>query len=71
MERMTHILDAKCKKADLRKIASGACHLMNSEQSSLLALRKKHKNLFDCMLGTFTGKPHNVKLKDNVKPHHA
>jgi hypothetical protein len=23
------------------------------------------------MLGTFTGKPHNVKLKDNVKPHHA
>jgi hypothetical protein len=71
MQRMTHILDAKCKKADLHEIASGACHLTNSKQSSLLALLKKCEDLFDGMLGTFTGKPHNVKLKDNIEPRHA
>jgi hypothetical protein len=44
MQRMTDILDAKCKKADLHKIASSADHLTNSEQSSLLALLKKCKD---------------------------
>jgi hypothetical protein len=27
--------------------------------------------LFDGTLGTFTGAPHDIKLKDNVEPHHA
>jgi hypothetical protein len=53
MQRMTDILDAKHKKADLNEIASGADHLTNSKQSSLLALLKKHKDLFDGVPGTF------------------
>jgi hypothetical protein len=68
---LTDILDAKHKKADLNEIASNDDHLTNSEQSSLLALLKKHKDLFDSTLGTFTGKSYDVALKDNAEPHHA
>jgi hypothetical protein len=71
MQRMTDILDAKYKKADLNQIASSANHLTNSEQSSLLALLKKYEDLFDGTLGTFTGTPYDIKLKENVEPHHA
>jgi hypothetical protein len=71
MQRMTDILDAKHKKADLNQIASSADHLTNSEQSSLLALLKKHEVLFDGALGAFTGTPCDIKLKENVEPHHA
>jgi hypothetical protein len=71
MQRMTDILDAKHKKADLNQIASSANHLTNSEQSSLLALLKKYEDLFDGTLGAFTGTPYDVKLKENVEPHHA
>jgi hypothetical protein len=71
MQRMTDILDAKHKKADLNQIASSADHLTNSEQSSLLALLKKHEDLFDSALGAFTGTLHDIKLKENVEPHHA
>ncbi len=71
MQRMTDILDAKYKKADLNQIASSADHLTNSEQSSLLALLKKYEGLFDGTLGTFTGTPYDIKLKENVEPHHA
>jgi hypothetical protein len=66
---MTDILDAKCKKADLNQIASSADRLTNGEQSSLLALLKKCEDSFD---GTFTGgTPCGIKLKENIKPHHA
>jgi transposase InsO family protein len=71
MQRMTDILDAKYKKADLNEIASSADHLTTSEQASLLALLKKYEGLFDGTLGTFTGKPYDIQLKDNVQPHHA
>jgi hypothetical protein len=71
MQRMTDILDAKHKKADLDQIASSADHLTNSEQSSLLALLKKYEDLFDGALGAFTGTPYDIKLKENVEPHHA
>jgi hypothetical protein len=46
-------------------------HLTTSEQQKLLALLKKHEDLFDGTLGTFTGAPCDIKLKDNVEPHHA
>jgi hypothetical protein len=47
-------------------VAESADHLTTSEQ-----LLKKHEDLFDDTLGTFTGAPHDIKLKDNVEPHHA
>ena len=43
MQRMTDILDAKYKKANLDEIAANADHLTNSEQESLLKLLKKKK----------------------------
>jgi hypothetical protein len=71
MQRMNEILDAKHKKANLDESAESADHLRNSEQKSLLTLLKKYESLFDGTLDTFTGEPYDVKLKDNVEPHHA
>ena len=71
MQRMTDILDAKYKKANLSEITQKADHLTNSEQKSLLQLLRKYEDLFDGTLGTFTGTPYDIKLKDNVEPHHA
>jgi hypothetical protein len=68
---MNDILDAKYKKANLPDIGEKADHLTNSEQKMLLKLLRKYKDLFNGMLGTFTGKPYNVQLKDIVEPHHA
>jgi hypothetical protein len=74
MQWMTNILlDAKYKKANLDEIAANADHLTNSEQQSLhvLKLLKKYEDLFDGMLGTFTSTLYDIKLRDNVEPHHA
>jgi beta-mannanase len=69
MQWMTSILDAKCKKADLDKIATSANHLTNSEQKSLLNLLKKHEDSFDGTFGTFTGTLCNVEVKDDAESH--
>jgi transposase InsO family protein len=71
MNRMNEILDAKYSKADLNEVAQSADHLTTSEQQKLLALLRKYEDLFDGTLGTFTGAPYDIKLKDNVEPHHA
>jgi hypothetical protein len=72
MQRMPDILDAKCRKANLDEIAASTDHLTNSDQKSLLKLLKECKDSFDGTLGTFTGTPPcDMKLKDNVEPHHA
>jgi hypothetical protein len=72
LKQMNEILDAIYSKADLNEVAESADHdLTTSEQQKLLALLKKYEHLFDDTLGTFTGAPHDVKLKDNVEPHHA
>jgi hypothetical protein len=71
MQRMNEILDAKYSKADLTEAADSADHLTSSEQGKLLTLLKKHEDLFDGTLGAFTGAPCDIKLKDNVEPHHA
>ena len=64
---------ARCKiyKANLDEIATNADCLTNSEQQSLLKLLKKYEDLFDGTFSTFTSTPYNIKLKDNVEPHHA
>jgi hypothetical protein len=72
MNRMNEILDAKYSKADLNEVAESADHLATaSEKQKPLALLKKYKDLFDGTLGTFIGAPCDIKLKDNVEPHHA
>ncbi len=71
IKRMTDILDAKYAKADLRKVVDAAVHLTNDEQESLYTLLKKYEDLFDGTLGEFTGKPYDIKLKDNIEPFHS
>ena len=71
VQRITEILDAKYKKADLRKITQNATHLTKKEQELLYNLMKKHEDLFDGTLGKFTGEPYDIKLKDGAEPFHA
>jgi hypothetical protein len=71
MNRMNEILDAKYSKADLKEVAESADHLTTSEKQKLLTLLKKYEDLFNGALGTFTGAPNDIKLKDDVEPHHA
>jgi hypothetical protein len=71
MNMINEILDAKYSKADLNEVTESANHLSNEEQKQLLILLKKHKDSLDGTLRTFTYAPCVIKLKDNVKPHHA
>ena len=71
VNRMTGILEAKYKKADLKKIASDATHLTNGEQKALYNLLDKYENLFDGTLGTWNGTPYDIKLKKDAEPSHA
>jgi hypothetical protein len=71
MNRMNEILVAKYSKADPNEVEESADHLTTSEQQKPLALLKKCEDLFDGTLDTFTGAPCDIKLKDNVEPHHA
>jgi hypothetical protein len=71
MNRMNEILDAKHSKADPNEVTESADHLTTSEKQKLLPLTKKYEDFFNGTLGAFTGAPCDVKLKDNVEPHHA
>ena len=71
IKRLTEILDAKYKKADLRKVVAKATHLSDSEREELYNLLNRFKDLFDGTLGKFTGKPYDIKLKPNVTPQHV
>ena len=68
---MTDILDAKYSKADLRKIVEEATHLNDKEREQLYKTFKKNEDLFDKPLGTFTGEPYDIKLKENAEPFHT
>jgi hypothetical protein len=51
-KRVTQILDAKYKKADLQSIVRDNCkHLSTNQQKKLLQLLNKYKLLFDSTLG--------------------
>ena len=71
IQRMTDILDAKYSKADLRKLVEEATHLNDEEKEQLYKTIKKNEDLFDGTLGTFTGEPYDIKLKENAEPFHT
>jgi transposase InsO family protein len=71
LKRMTDILDAKYTKANLEEVVKNATHLTNQEREELYKLLKKNEDLFDGTLGTFTGDPYDIQLKENVEPHHS
>jgi hypothetical protein len=71
-KRVTWILDAKYKKADLQAIVRDNCkHLSTDQQKKLLQLLKKYESLFDGTLGDWKTKPVSFQLKEGVSPYHG
>jgi hypothetical protein len=71
-KRVTRILDAKYKKADLQLIVRDNCkHLSADQQKKLLQLLKKYELLFDSTLGDWKTKPVSFQLKEGVSPYHG
>ena len=70
-DRMSRILDAKYSKADLYEIAKDVNTLDPYDQRKLESVLRKHESLFDGTLGRWKDKPYEIKLKDDVTPHHS
>ena len=70
-KRVTRILDAKYKKADLNEVVRDATHLTKTQREQLKAVLVKYESLFSGKLGTWKGPPVDLKLKPGAKPYHA
>ena len=68
---MNRILYAKYSKADIKTIAESSTHLDHQERNELYTLLKKYECLFDGNLGTWHGKPYDIKLKPDAEPYHG
>ena len=68
---MKRILDAKYSKADIKSIAESSTHIDPQERNELYRLLKKYESLFGGNLGTWHGKPCDIKLKPDAKPYHG
>ena len=69
-KRMKRILNAKYSKADIKTIAESSTHIHTQEINGLYTLLKKYEILFDGNLGTWHGKPYDIKLKPDAGPYH-
>ena len=65
---MKRILDAKYSKADIKTTAERSTHLDPQERNELYTLLKNYECLFDGNLGTWHGKPYDIKLKPDSEP---
>jgi len=63
-------LDAKCEKADLEQVAKQQNHLMEKQQSELLALLRKHAQLFDNQLQKYPFAKVHLELEPGATPVH-
>jgi hypothetical protein len=70
-KRTKRILDAEYKAADLSEIVAAADHLNDQQKSELFLLLNKYKGLLDGTLGTWTGTPYDIKVKDGAEPYHG
>ena len=70
-KRMKRILDAKYSRANIKTIAESSTHLDTQEINELYTLLKKYECLFDGNLGTWHGKPYDIKLKLDAEPYHG
>ena len=66
---MKRILDAKYTKSDLKTTAESSTHLDLQERNELYTLLKE--SFFDGNIGTWNGKPYDVKLKPDAEPYHG
>ena len=55
-------------KADIKTITESSTHLDIQERNELYTLLKKYECLFDGNLGTWHGKPYDIKLKPDAEP---
>jgi hypothetical protein len=67
-QRTMEILDAKYEKADLTNVVSKCTYLNKKEQTTLLKLLLKYKDLFDGTLGTWNGPEVDIRLKEDATP---
>ena len=63
---MKRNLNAKYSKADLKTIAESSTHIDSQERNELYTLLKKYECLFDGNIGTWHGKPYDIKLKPDA-----
>ena len=65
------MMPAKYEKADLELFAEEQTHLSKEQQHDLLQLWRKHKKLFDGLLGKYTGEKMHIDLLPGAKPHYS
>ena len=71
-KRVTHILDAKCEKANLPEVVDNNYkHLTIDQQNKLHRLLIQYEELFDGTLGDWKGELVNFELKPDAKPYHG
>ena len=68
---MKRILDAKYSKSNIKTIAEISTHLDPQERNELYTLLKNYECLFDGNIGTWHGKPYDIKLKPDAEPYHG
>ena len=67
-KRTKRILDAKYSKDNIKTIAESSTHIEPQERNELYILLKKYEILFDGNIGTWHGKPYDIKLKPDAEP---
>ena len=69
--RTKRILEAKYSKVDLKTITESSTHIDPQERNELYTLLETYKSLFDGNIGTWHGKPYDIKLKPDAEPYHG
>ena len=70
VSRVKRILDAKCKKADLKTVRQSQTELTVEQKDQLETLLRKYESLFDGQLGRWQGQEVKLELKEGAKPYH-
>ena len=70
-ERMSTILDAKYKTADLHQVAEDTPNLSSTQKKKLETLLRRYESLFDSTIGTWKMSKYKIKLKDDAVPYHG
>jgi len=71
VHRVKRMLDAKCDKADIKKICEEQAELDKQQREQLAVLLHKYEALFDGQLGRWHGQEVKLELQEWAKPYHA
>ena len=55
----------------MKKIFNNLKYLSNDKQSLILKLLRKHEQMYDVILGNYTGSDHKIELLEGAKPYHV